>query len=175
VNFPERRRSRRYLTLKNAAFAAATLVVAFILLSFWSALRPAHSGTSLFEPRVASSESPAVPREPFAVVHEGSTDDYPRAASILNDAPVAPSPPPARKKNIERPAPQLGQGQRVTISGGRGRSPARRDGAGTTVAVNGIAPQPESSRAYCAVTFTTNARMVAARRGNFLGSSVRLN
>ena len=121
---PERRRSRRYLTLKNAARAAIMLVVAFILLSLWAAFRPVHSGASLWGESAASSVPPPAPREPFPVIREGSAGDSPPAGSIqlLNDAPVAPSPapPPPRQKTIERrePQPKLGNGQRIIISGG---------------------------------------------------------
>jgi hypothetical protein len=124
---PERRRHRRYLTLKNAALAAVALVVAFTLLSLWSARRPPHSGTSWFEPRT-SSEPISVDREPFPAVQEGSVQDYPRVDSILLDGetapavgvPAAPSPVPAAQQKIEprEPQPQLGKGQRITISGG---------------------------------------------------------
>jgi hypothetical protein len=112
---PERRRSRRYLTLKNAARGAILLFVAFILLSLWAAFRPAHSGTSLWEEGAASSVSSPVPREPFPVVREGSARDYPPAGPIQ----ILNSPPP-RKKTIQprEPQPRLGNGQRIVISGG---------------------------------------------------------
>ncbi|HEY6138151.1 MAG TPA: hypothetical protein VI670_10355 [Thermoanaerobaculia bacterium] len=123
--FPERRRSRRYLTLRNAARAAIMLVVAFILLSLWAAFRPAHSGTSLWEEGAASSTSTPAPREPFPVVREGSAGDYPPAGpiQILNESPaVPPAPPPIpqRQTTIEprEPQPRLGNGQRIVISGG---------------------------------------------------------
>ena len=124
IIIPERRRSRRYLTLRNAARAAIMFVVAFILLSLWAAFRPAHSGASLWEQGAASSMSPPAPREPFPVVWEGSAGDYPPAGSIqvLNESPVVPPrpPPPPRQKTIEprEPQPRLGNGQRIVISGG---------------------------------------------------------
>jgi len=124
---PERRRSRRYLTLRNAARTAIMLVVAFILLSLWAAFRPAHSGTSLWEQGAASSTSTSTPapREPFPVVREGSAGDYPPAGpiQILNESPAArpaPPPPPPRQTTIDprEPQPRLGSGQRIVISGG---------------------------------------------------------
>lgn len=123
LNFPERRSSRRYLTLKNAALALPVLIVAFILLSLWSAWRPSHSGASVLGSRAASSELPAVDREPFAIVGEGSTSDYPRDGSILNDdVPLALAPPAVPKETIALPEPQPPppptNGQRITISGG---------------------------------------------------------
>jgi hypothetical protein len=109
-NLPERRRRTRYLTLKNAAFAAVALAFAFLLLSFWSAWRPAHSGRSLFESR--ASDAPVVSREPYAVVEEGSIRDYPEARLVEPAAPVPPAP---------RAEPQLRKGQGITISGGSER------------------------------------------------------
>ena len=120
---PERRRGRRYLTLRNTARGAIMLVVAYVLLSLWAAFRPAHSGTSLWPEGPASSTSPPVPREPFPVVREGSSGDYPPAGpiQILNESPaVPPVPPPPRQKTIEprEPQPRLGNGQRIVITGG---------------------------------------------------------
>jgi hypothetical protein len=85
---PERRYRRRYLTLKNAAITGIALVVAFILLSIWSQLRPAHSAASgnLFESGVVSSESPSVHHGPVAIVQEGSIDGHLGTDSILIDA-----------------------------------------------------------------------------------------
>jgi hypothetical protein len=116
---PERRARTRVLTLKNVVRTAIGLVVAFILLSFWSAWRPAHSGTSLFEPRAASSEPPAVPGEPLPVVSEGSVHDYPDAQLIVHDAPLPPAPPVARENTVEPRESPLGTGRKIVISGGR--------------------------------------------------------
>jgi hypothetical protein len=127
--FPERRHRRRYLTLKNAAITGIALVVAFILLSIWSQLRPAHSAASgnLFESGVPSSESLSVHRGPVAIVQEGSIDDHPGTDSILIDARTTraadvsiatPSTPAAGQKDFERRESQSGTGQRMTISGG---------------------------------------------------------
>lgn len=116
---PERRARTRVLTLKNAVRAAIGLVVAFILLSFWSAWRPAHSGRSLLEPRSASSEAPAVPGEPLPVVTEGSVRDYPDAQLTVHDAPPPlPAPPVARETTLEPAKSPLGTGQKIVITGG---------------------------------------------------------
>jgi hypothetical protein len=91
IIFPERRHGRRYLTLKNAAFAGIALIVGFMLLTVWSIYRPDHSPASgnLFEPRATQNEMPR--HEPLAVVEEGSIRDYPQAKSMLIDsaAPVS--------------------------------------------------------------------------------------
>ena len=116
---PERRARTRVLTLKNATRAAICLVVAFILLSFWSAWRPAHSGRSLLEPRAASSEPAAVPGESLPVVSEGAVHDYPDAQLIVHDAPPPlPAPPVARENTLEPAKSPLGTGQKIVISGG---------------------------------------------------------
>jgi hypothetical protein len=114
---PERRAGTRVLTLKNAVRAAIGLVVAFILLSFWSAWRPAHSGTSLLEPHAASSEPPT-PGEPLPVVTEGSVRDYPDAQLTVHDAPLPPPPPVARETTVEPAKSPLGTGQKIVITGG---------------------------------------------------------
>jgi hypothetical protein len=120
MNMPERRRGMRFLTWKNAARAAVVIVAAYLLLSVWSALRPAHSGPSLFGRDSTSTEAIPV-RAPYEVVHEGETRGSPNARLDAPDtptAPVTPAPPVARQKDIEpRPSP-LGKGQRITISGG---------------------------------------------------------
>src|ERR1043165_7627299 len=73
---PERRRSTRYLPLKNAVLAAILLAVAFFLLSLWSEFRPAHPG-GLERPHATSGDSsPAAAREPLPVVREGSPGGY---------------------------------------------------------------------------------------------------
>ena len=131
VIFPERRHSKRYLTLKNAAITGIALIAAFILLSIWSALRPAHSGASgtLFGSGVLSSESPSAPRDPVKVVHEGSISDHSGTDSFLVDpgtpdtatasmAASVSSTAAAEQKNFEHRESQLGKGQRITISGG---------------------------------------------------------
>lgn len=129
IIFPERRHGRRYLTLKNAAISGLALVVAFILLSIWSAWRPAHSGASdnFLESRVPSSESPSIHREPFTIVQEGSIHDHPGTESILVDARptqaadasiAASSAPAAGQNTFEHRESRLGNGQRITISDG---------------------------------------------------------
>jgi hypothetical protein len=110
---PERRSSPRYLTLKNAVRAAILLVVAFFLLSLWSTFRPAHSG-GFERPLATSTDPPAVAREPVPVVSEGSPNDYPRADLAPAPAPAPPPPP----KRAPEPAPRLGDGQRIVITGG---------------------------------------------------------
>lgn len=120
--YPERRSGTRYLTLKNAARAAIVLAVAFLLFSIWSRAHP-RSGASLWESRAKSTDSQTVPHEQFPVVREGSPTNYPQEGTIgpiVNNVPTASSPPPAAKKTIDprAPQPQLGKGQRITISGG---------------------------------------------------------
>jgi hypothetical protein len=115
---PERRARTRILTFKNVVRAAIGLIVAFILLSFWSAWRPAHSGTSLLEPHAASSEPSAVAGEPLPVVSEGSVRDYPDAQLIVHDAPPPPAPPVARETTLEPAKSPLRKGQKIVISGG---------------------------------------------------------
>jgi hypothetical protein len=134
---PERRHRTRFLTLKNAAIVGLALGVAFILLSVWSGLRPAHSDASrnLLEPRVSadSSSEPRAARAPVAIVLEGSAADRPGADSLLVDAgttqvapvpasvpmPVAAPPkPPAPQKSFDPLESQLGKGSRITISDG---------------------------------------------------------
>jgi len=131
VIFPERRRERRYVTLKNAAIAGIAVVVAFLLLSAWSAFRP-HSGASgnLFQSGVRSSDSTSDRHDP-TIVNEGSIYDHPgtdsrlldpgaqdqlRAAAAGSEA-QAPSTA-AEQRNFEHRTSQLGKGQRITISGG---------------------------------------------------------
>jgi hypothetical protein len=84
VIYPERRSGTRYLTLKNAARAAIALVVVFFLLSIWSAHRPAHSGSSLGDLRATAPDS-VVHREPYPVIEEGSTRNYPQDRAIVNN------------------------------------------------------------------------------------------
>src|SRR2546423_1491165 len=86
VMYPERRRERRYVTLKNAGIAGIVVVVAFLALTAWSAFRP-NSNTSgdLFRPRVQSSDS-TTPRRESIVIHEGSTGDHPGTSAVLLDA-----------------------------------------------------------------------------------------
>ena len=85
VIFPERRRERRYVTLKNAAIAGIAVVVAFLLLSAWSAFRP-HSGASgnLFQSRGRLSDSTSDRHDP-TIVSEGSIYDHPGTDSRLLD------------------------------------------------------------------------------------------
>jgi len=118
--YPERRHGVRWLTLKNAARAAIMLVVAFFLLSIWSAFRPAHSGNSVLQSREAAPDLPAVAPEPYDVVREGSTRSYPTAAVIGTDTTTAARPPapPVQQKPLEPQESPLGKGKRIVISGG---------------------------------------------------------
>src|SRR4051794_25592024 len=77
VIVPERRRRRRYLTLKNAGIVGIAVVFAFLLLSAWSAFRP-HSAASrnLFSRDGEFSDS-ASTRPASIVVNAGSTYDHP--------------------------------------------------------------------------------------------------
>ncbi len=129
VIVPERRRRRRYVTLKNAGIAGIAVVFAFLLLSAWSAFRP-HSAASrhLFSRDGQVSDSASTRHEPI-VVNEGSTYDHPGTDSSLLDADAqdqlraAVSQAPSTtavvaQTNFEHPASQLGKGRRITISGG---------------------------------------------------------
>jgi len=131
VIFPQRRRKRRYVTLKNAGFAGIAVVVAFLLLSAWSAFRP-HSGASsnLFQSVVRSSDSKLDRHDP-TIVNEGSIYDHPGTDSRLLDpgaqdqlraaAPASAAQAPStavEQRNFEHRTSQLGKGQRITISGG---------------------------------------------------------
>ena len=132
--WPERRRRRRYLTLKNAGLASIAFVVAVIVLSLWSAFRP-HSRVSedlSMQGRVQLEpfhSSPA--RHEFTIVEEGSIYGYPPTDSLLLDqatqdqlrAAAAASvlqapPPPVTESGFEPRTSQLGHGQRITITGG---------------------------------------------------------
>jgi hypothetical protein len=119
VIFPERRREKRYLTLKNAGIAAIALVLAFVLLSVWSAVRP-HSAASgeAISYREQASDSTSPRPEPM-VVEEGSTNDHPGTDPRLLDAPAV-EPATAEQTSFEHRTSQLGKGQRITISGGSG-------------------------------------------------------
>ena len=129
VIYPERRRERRYVTLKSAGIAGLSLVVAFLLLSVWSAYRP-HSAISenSISSRVQTSDSTSTRPDPM-VVNEGWIDDHPGTDSLLLDAAavdrqqaaasaaLAPSTA-VEETNFEHRTSQLGKGQRITISGG---------------------------------------------------------
>jgi hypothetical protein len=132
VMYPERRRERRYMTLKHAGVAGIVLSAAFFVLSAWSAFRPNSSASgNLFRPRAQSSDSATTRRESI-VIHEGSTGNHPGTSAVLLDAGALDqlrpaSPPPAVPKtaptaaeemNFEHRTSQLGKGQRITISGG---------------------------------------------------------
>lgn len=116
---PERRRGRRYLTLKNAAFAVIAIVVAFILLSIWPA-RSRPSG-GLLESPAQSFESPSR-GEPVTIVHEGSVARQPEMRPVLVDVPHVPfavtSMPAVPETNFEPRESQMGEGKQITISGG---------------------------------------------------------
>ncbi len=125
IVFPERRRERRYVTLKNAGIAGIALVLMFLLLSVWSEFRP-HSGASgnLFQSRMQPSNSISAPHEP-TIVDEGST--YvppglldPKAQEQLRAAAAAAQALSTivEQGNFEHRTSQLGKGQRITISGG---------------------------------------------------------
>jgi len=124
VILPERRREKRYLTLKNAGFAAIALALAFLLLSLWSAVRP-HSATSgnSISYREQPFDSTSTRPEPM-IVDEGSTYDHPGTDPRLLDTPavepasVAPAQSTAEQTSFEHRTSQLGKGQRITISGG---------------------------------------------------------
>ncbi|MDQ6800460.1 MAG: hypothetical protein M3041_06435 [Acidobacteriota bacterium] len=134
VILPERRSKRRYVTLKNAGIVGIAVVIAFLLLSVWSAFRP-HSGATgnLFTAPAQSSESASTRNDPM-VVTEGSSADHPGTDPVLLDpgaqdqlrpapplsAPPAPAPPTAVEQTtgFEHRTSQLGKGKRVTISGG---------------------------------------------------------
>ena len=127
VIYPERRRRRRFLTLKNAGIAGIFMIVAVVLLEVWSAFRP-HSASlsNLFSSAAPLSEA-SVRHDPM-IVTEGSIYDHPGTdASLLDeDAQAklrAPVPEPssataAGQTAFQLPASQLGKGQRITISGG---------------------------------------------------------
>jgi len=122
---PERRRARRYLTLKNAGLADIVLVIVFILLSLWPGFRP-HSGASgnLIQSGVPSSDPPP-PRHDPTIVDEGPIDGQPGADSLLLD-PAAQDQLQAaamgsaaqaastavEQRNFEHRTSQLGKGQR---------------------------------------------------------------
>jgi len=125
--FPERRRRRRFVTLKNAGIAAVALVVAFGLLSVWSALRPHSRGlNNIFSRADDVSESAPIHRDPM-IVHEGWIDPDSRTDSLLLTAdavkalgtPASPATATAvEQPNFEPKTSKLGKGQRITISGG---------------------------------------------------------
>ena len=132
VMYPERRRERRYVTLKNAGIAGIVVVVTFLALTAWSALRPnSNASGNLFRPRVQSSDSTNT-RRASIVIPEGSTDDHRGTNAVLLDAgaldqlrPASPppavpatSPTTAEEMNFEHRTSQLGKGLRITISGG---------------------------------------------------------
>ena len=128
---PERRRKRRYVTLKNAGIAAVAVVVAFLLLSVWSAARPdAAASRSLLSSRVQSHDSMPIGHDPMTV-SEGPVDDHPGYNPRLLDAraldqlqaptPSAPAQQPSAataQTTFEPLTSHLGKGQRITISGG---------------------------------------------------------
>ena len=104
------------MTLKNAGIAGSVVIVAVLLLSAWSAYRP-HS--ALFSFREQPPDATSVRHEPM-IVSEGSIYDHPGTDSSLLDAEAqaklrAPVPEPSSATAAE---PQLGKGQRITISGG---------------------------------------------------------
>ena len=128
---PERRRKRRYVTLKNAGLAGIALVVVFILLSLWSEFHP-HSGLSgnLFQSRVQSSDERSAPHD-LTIVDEGPSDGRPGADSLLLDpraqdqlraaaegGAASASSTAVEQRNFEHRTSQPGKGQRITISGG---------------------------------------------------------
>jgi len=125
--FPERRRRRRLVTLKNAGVATVVLIVAFGLLSVWSALRPDSRGSNKAFSRVDTVFEPAPIRHDPMIVHEGSIDPDSRTDSLLLTAdalkqlraPASPSSATAvEQTSFEPRMSKLGKGQRITISGG---------------------------------------------------------
>jgi hypothetical protein len=129
VIFPERRRAKRYLTLKNAGIAAIVPVVAFLLLSVWPAFPHSAVSGMLFPLRGHSSDSATIRHDPM-IVYEGSIDHHSRPDSLLLDAAAldelratpavaAQAPSTALEQTTFAPrTSQLGKGQRITISGG---------------------------------------------------------
>lgn len=114
------------MTLKNAGIAAAVLIVAFGLLSVWSARRPHSRGANNTFSRVEPlSESAPVRPEPM-IVHEGWVGRDSGTGSLLdgNVPPELqpPAPPPSvtatERTDFEPRTSKLGKGQRITISGG---------------------------------------------------------
>ena len=171
--FPERRHSRRYLTLKNAAITGIALVAAFMLLSIWSALRPAHSGASgsLLQSRVLSSPSPSARREPVTIVQEGSIYDHPGAVPFLvdpgttqaADASLAASASAsasltaaAEQQSFEHRESKLGTGQRITISGGA---------EGVQVHAETMAPPASTQRSETAAPVQPGQALQSQHRG----------
>ena len=124
VIFPERRREKRYLTLKNAGIAATALVLAFLLLSVWSAVRPHSAASGEAIPHREQPSDSTSPRPEPMIVDEGSTYDHPGTDPRLLDAPavepasVTPAQSIAEQTSFEHRTSQLGKGQRITISGG---------------------------------------------------------
>jgi hypothetical protein len=131
--WPERRRRRRYLTLKNAGLAVIVLIVAFILSSFWSEFRPHSrvSGDLLFEPRVQLHPPDSTPaRHDLTIVDEGPIYGQASPDSLLLDqaaqdqlraaaaGPAATASAAVEQANFEPRTSQLGKGRRITISGG---------------------------------------------------------
>ena len=128
VIYPERRRERRYVTLKSAGIAGLALVIAFLLLSVWSAYRPHSAISENSISRVQTSDSTSTRPDPM-VVNEGWIDDHPGTDSLLLDAgavdqqqaaaSAAQAPSTAvEETNFEHRTSQLGKRQRITISGG---------------------------------------------------------
>jgi hypothetical protein len=129
VIYPERRRERRYVTLKSAGIAGVAVVVAFLLLSVWSAYRPDSAASeNSISSHVQTSDLTSTRPDPM-VVNEGWIDDHPGTDSLLLDAGAvsqqqaaafaAQAPQAAvEETNFEHRTSQLGKGQRITISGG---------------------------------------------------------
>lgn len=133
VMYPERRRERRYLTLKNAAIAGIVAVVVFLGLSAWSAFRPnSNASGNLFRPPTPASDAITTRRDPI-VIREGSTYIDPGTNVLLDTEamdrvrvsaaqaappPAVPTMPTAEELNFEHRTSQLGKGKRITISGG---------------------------------------------------------
>ncbi|HLJ74498.1 MAG TPA: hypothetical protein VKU62_07930 [Thermoanaerobaculia bacterium] len=125
---PERRRRTRFLTLKNAGIAVVAVIVAFSLLSVWSAWRPhsAASDNAFSRGAEVFESSPPVRADPM-IVREGRIDNDSTTDSLLLDAGALNKlrahasqtlPAAAGQTDFEHQTPKLGKGQRITISGG---------------------------------------------------------
>ncbi|HSP14788.1 MAG TPA: hypothetical protein VLV78_08550 [Thermoanaerobaculia bacterium] len=120
IIWPERRRARRYLTLKNAGLAGAGLIALSIVLSLWSQFRP-HSGASgdLMQSAVRVRPYDSKPaRHDLTIVDEGPITRQSETDSLPLDQGAEDQVPALEQTSLEHRTSQLGKGQRITISGG---------------------------------------------------------